>query len=192
MELQKNNNSKYPSYFRECRCGKCEKLLARVGNYTSIQIKCPRCGTLNHLKTESLPSLPLSNPDQAEKEPESNRERRTLMSLSSEEINGLKAIVSNIWNTGIANRIDYNEEVAKVIRTAVEEISRCSAALKNMFELLADTALGALFSLPWLLAKGISIAGTLANAKNNLQHRLCINSVAANYRTRLEEASFGI
>lgn len=34
------------------RCGKCTKLLARA-DYIQIEIKCPRCGTLN-LKAKSL------------------------------------------------------------------------------------------------------------------------------------------
>ncbi|WP_415714372.1 Com family DNA-binding transcriptional regulator [Maridesulfovibrio sp.] len=35
----------------EFRCGKCNKLLATgIGNLT---IKCPRCGTLNHLRAMS-------------------------------------------------------------------------------------------------------------------------------------------
>lgn len=42
------------------RCGKCNKLLAQVGEYTRIQVKCARCGTLNHLKAASLCLSPLS------------------------------------------------------------------------------------------------------------------------------------
>ncbi|WP_122586414.1 Com family DNA-binding transcriptional regulator, partial [Pseudomonas viridiflava] len=34
----------------ECRCGQCNRLLARVGEYTELQIKCSRCGTLNHVR----------------------------------------------------------------------------------------------------------------------------------------------
>lgn len=36
------------------RCGKCSKLLAKA-DYVQIEIKCPRCGTLN-LKAKSLES----------------------------------------------------------------------------------------------------------------------------------------
>jgi phage FluMu protein Com len=32
------------------RCGKCNRKLAE-SEYTRIAIKCPRCGTLNHLTT---------------------------------------------------------------------------------------------------------------------------------------------
>ncbi|WP_299834687.1 Com family DNA-binding transcriptional regulator [Pseudomonas sp.] len=46
---------------KDCRCGKCKRLLARVGNYTELQIKCSRCGTLNHLKAASLDLSPLSD-----------------------------------------------------------------------------------------------------------------------------------
>ncbi|WP_437438281.1 Com family DNA-binding transcriptional regulator [Azotobacter beijerinckii] len=36
------------------RCGGCDRLLAKVGQLTEVQIKCPRCGMLNHLKAQSL------------------------------------------------------------------------------------------------------------------------------------------
>ncbi|MBD9512743.1 Com family DNA-binding transcriptional regulator [Pseudomonas sp. PDM22] len=42
------------------RCGSCSRLLARVGEYTQIQVKCVRCGALNHLKASSLHPSPLS------------------------------------------------------------------------------------------------------------------------------------
>ncbi|WP_116866520.1 Com family DNA-binding transcriptional regulator [Pseudomonas syringae] len=42
------------------RCGQCKKLLARMGEYTELQIKCSRCGTLNHVKAASLELSPLS------------------------------------------------------------------------------------------------------------------------------------
>ncbi|WP_183132521.1 Com family DNA-binding transcriptional regulator, partial [Pseudomonas savastanoi] len=35
---------------KDYRCGQCKKLLLRMGDYTVLQIKCPRCGTLNHVK----------------------------------------------------------------------------------------------------------------------------------------------
>ena len=35
---------------RDFRCGHCKRLLARVGESTELQIKCSRCGTLNHVK----------------------------------------------------------------------------------------------------------------------------------------------
>ncbi|WP_082920386.1 Com family DNA-binding transcriptional regulator [Pseudomonas koreensis] len=46
---------------KECRCGKCKRLLARVGEFTELQIKCSRCGTLNHVKAASLEQSPLSD-----------------------------------------------------------------------------------------------------------------------------------
>ena len=39
------------------RCGKCHKLLA-IGQATAITIKCPRCGTMNHLRALSPSSEP--------------------------------------------------------------------------------------------------------------------------------------
>ncbi|MBX8615007.1 Com family DNA-binding transcriptional regulator [Pseudomonas cichorii] len=46
---------------KDFRCGKCKRLLARMGEYTELQIKCSRCGTLNHVKATSLESSPLSD-----------------------------------------------------------------------------------------------------------------------------------
>ncbi|QXI29762.1 Com family DNA-binding transcriptional regulator [Pseudomonas vanderleydeniana] len=45
---------------QEFRCGKCNRLLARIGEFSQIQIKCPRCAALNHMKTERLEPSPLS------------------------------------------------------------------------------------------------------------------------------------
>lgn len=38
------------------RCGDCARLLAKAAHFAELQIKCPRCGTLNHLKAQSLPT----------------------------------------------------------------------------------------------------------------------------------------
>ena len=35
---------------KDFRCGRCKRLLARMGENTELQIKCSRCGTLNHVK----------------------------------------------------------------------------------------------------------------------------------------------
>ncbi|MCE0461530.1 MULTISPECIES: Com family DNA-binding transcriptional regulator [Pseudomonas] len=35
---------------KDFRCGQCKRLLARMGEHTELQIKCSRCGTLNHVK----------------------------------------------------------------------------------------------------------------------------------------------
>ncbi|MBF0093372.1 MAG: Com family DNA-binding transcriptional regulator [Alphaproteobacteria bacterium] len=37
------------------RCGKCRNLLARAEG-CAVEIKCPRCGTLNHVRAGSPPS----------------------------------------------------------------------------------------------------------------------------------------
>lgn len=39
----------------EVRCGKCSKKLAE-GNFQSLSIKCPRCGTLNFLSATGAKS----------------------------------------------------------------------------------------------------------------------------------------
>ncbi|MBF7140952.1 MULTISPECIES: Com family DNA-binding transcriptional regulator [Pseudomonas] len=44
----------------DCRCGNCNRLLARMGEFTELQIKCSRCGTLNHVKAKRLEPTPLS------------------------------------------------------------------------------------------------------------------------------------
>ncbi|WP_127807131.1 Com family DNA-binding transcriptional regulator [Hydrogenophaga sp. NH-16] len=36
----------------EIRCGACSRKLG-AGEFTVLQIKCPRCGTINHLRAES-------------------------------------------------------------------------------------------------------------------------------------------
>ncbi|KVV01756.1 MULTISPECIES: Com family DNA-binding transcriptional regulator [unclassified Pseudomonas] len=43
------------------RCAKCNRLLARVGENSQLQIKCSRCATLNAVKTLSLDPSPLSD-----------------------------------------------------------------------------------------------------------------------------------
>jgi len=37
---------------QEVRCGRCSRKLA-VAEYRELQIKCPRCGALNHLRAAS-------------------------------------------------------------------------------------------------------------------------------------------
>jgi len=54
-------NDKALQMLKDCRCGKCNRLLARVGEFTELQIKCSRCGTLNHEKAASLERSPLSD-----------------------------------------------------------------------------------------------------------------------------------
>ncbi|WP_080482094.1 Com family DNA-binding transcriptional regulator [Pseudomonas syringae] len=39
---------------QEIRCGHCGRKLAAACGYVELQIKCPRCRTLNHLKAQSL------------------------------------------------------------------------------------------------------------------------------------------
>ncbi|WP_313253201.1 Com family DNA-binding transcriptional regulator [Stenotrophomonas sp.] len=42
--------------FTNLRCGQCARLLAKASGYSELQIKCPRCGTMNHMKAQSLPT----------------------------------------------------------------------------------------------------------------------------------------
>ncbi|WP_317661630.1 zinc finger domain-containing protein [Pseudomonas sp. KU43P] len=46
---------------RDIRCGNCKRLLARVAGVTQLQIKCSRCGTLNHERALSPEPSPLSD-----------------------------------------------------------------------------------------------------------------------------------
>lgn len=46
---------------KDIRCGNCKRLLARAEGITQLQIKCSRCGTLNHVKTLSLELSPMSD-----------------------------------------------------------------------------------------------------------------------------------
>ncbi|WP_438279691.1 Com family DNA-binding transcriptional regulator [Pseudomonas alabamensis] len=46
---------------KDVRCGNCNRLLARAAGVTQLQIKCSRCGTLNHVKTSSLEPSPASD-----------------------------------------------------------------------------------------------------------------------------------
>ncbi|NMX71849.1 Com family DNA-binding transcriptional regulator [Pseudomonas sp. WS 5532] len=46
---------------KEFRCSNCKRLFACTGGFTELQIKCSRCGMLNHVKPPSLEQSPLSN-----------------------------------------------------------------------------------------------------------------------------------
>ncbi|WP_322615928.1 Com family DNA-binding transcriptional regulator [Pseudomonas sp. BIC9C] len=50
---------------RDYRCGNCNRLLARMGECTELQIKCSRCGTFNHVKVKSLERSPTSDSNAA-------------------------------------------------------------------------------------------------------------------------------
>lgn len=41
----------------QIRCGHCNKLLA-IGSARDLEIKCPRCGTLNHVRDDTPCSEP--------------------------------------------------------------------------------------------------------------------------------------
>ncbi|MBA5982561.1 Com family DNA-binding transcriptional regulator [Pseudomonas sp. MD195_PC81_125] len=49
---------------QDIRCGHCCRKLAAASGFTELQIKCPRCRTLNHLKAPSLPQACLEHPEQ--------------------------------------------------------------------------------------------------------------------------------
>lgn len=41
----------------DLRCTNCNKLLARTDNKGQVEVKCPRCKTLNNLKAAELPNF---------------------------------------------------------------------------------------------------------------------------------------
>lgn len=49
----------------EFRCGHCNRLLARYAGQGELQIKCARCGALNHVKAKSLYPSPVSDTHRA-------------------------------------------------------------------------------------------------------------------------------
>ncbi|MEB2854096.1 Com family DNA-binding transcriptional regulator [Pseudomonas atacamensis] len=49
---------------QDLRCGHCCRKLAAASGFTELQIKCPRCRTLNHLKAPSLPPACREHPEQ--------------------------------------------------------------------------------------------------------------------------------
>lgn len=50
------------------RCGNCQRLLGKVGAAGEVQIKCPRCNTINHKKaTEPHTLNALEHHDQSVK-----------------------------------------------------------------------------------------------------------------------------
>ncbi|WP_080574923.1 zinc finger domain-containing protein [Pseudomonas putida] len=46
---------------RDIRCGNCKRLLARAAGITQLQIKCSRCGALNHVRAASPELSPASD-----------------------------------------------------------------------------------------------------------------------------------
>ncbi|MDH1211142.1 Com family DNA-binding transcriptional regulator [Pseudomonas chengduensis] len=54
---------------KDLRCGGCHRLLAKVGQFDVLQIKCPRCRAINHLRAESLPTTPSSAGQEASCKP---------------------------------------------------------------------------------------------------------------------------
>ncbi|VVN87749.1 hypothetical protein PS726_01614 [Pseudomonas fluorescens] len=47
---------------QDIRCGQCYRKLAAASGIVEIQIKCPRCRTLTHLKAQSLPQACREHP----------------------------------------------------------------------------------------------------------------------------------
>ena len=118
------------------------------------------------------------------------------MSLTVEQIQNCKALVTSIWGASVANNLDYNEEVVAVVGTAVSEIGTCSALLADLFRaLVIATRAGAalIYSRMWILEGAQKVADTINDMKEaNLQARACIATAAATYRSPLEMASMGI
>lgn len=118
------------------------------------------------------------------------------MSLTAQEIQDCKALVTSIWGASVANNLDYNEEVVEVVRTTVEQISLCSQRLAELFSNLIVVVGGvaaAVYSRIWMLKEAQRIADLIDDlSQANLQARACIAQAAATYRSPLEMASLGI
>lgn len=56
-----SRNQKALQMLKDVRCGKCNRLLARAAGVTQLQIKCSRCGALNHVRALSSELSPLSD-----------------------------------------------------------------------------------------------------------------------------------
>ncbi|WP_460117517.1 Com family DNA-binding transcriptional regulator [Pseudomonas sp. S2_C03] len=46
---------------KDYRCGHCQRLLARMAGRAELQIKCSRCGTLNHVRATCPERSPVSD-----------------------------------------------------------------------------------------------------------------------------------
>lgn len=114
------------------------------------------------------------------------------MALTVQEQESLKAVVASIWNQSIADSLDYNDDVAEVVRTAVEEIGKCSKGITDLFIDITKDVAEKIFTLPWLLKLGMKVGAELAKANVSGANRACINTPAANWRSPLEMASLGI
>ncbi|QXI44457.1 hypothetical protein HU734_006670 [Pseudomonas wayambapalatensis] len=118
------------------------------------------------------------------------------MSLTAQEIQDCKALVTSIWGASVAANLDYNEGVVEVVRITVEQISICSQRLADFFSALVIVVGGvaaAVYSRMWLIKGAKRIADEIQNLKEaNLQARACIAQAAATYRSPLEMASLGI
>lgn len=57
------------------KCRSCDRILAKIGYFNEIEIKCPRCKTINHL---SVVNAPLDCREQREEShfDYSNRQKR--------------------------------------------------------------------------------------------------------------------
>ena len=66
MTQARNNDYQHlkDDCMQDIRCGHCCRKLAAASGFQELQIKCPRCRTLNHLKAQSLPPVCREHPEQ--------------------------------------------------------------------------------------------------------------------------------
>ena len=94
------------------------------------------------------------------------------MSLTAQEIQDCKALVTSIWGASVAANLDYNEEVVEVVRITVEQISICSQRLADFFSALVIVVGGvaaAVYSRMWLVKGAKRIADEIQNYPQNVR-----------------------
>lgn len=115
------------------------------------------------------------------------------MALTQDQIAELKELVGSIWNASIANSINYNDDVLDVLALAAKALADCNQAISLTFMSFAGAATGGyvIFGRVWLRDFALDIAKEV-NENHQQGWAPCVNTVAANFRTRLEMASMGI
>ncbi|MEU3254874.1 hypothetical protein [Streptomyces sp. NPDC006997] len=104
-----------------------------------------------------------------------------------EEQEQLREIAGAIWSPELAAGWNMNSEVADVLSTATGEILRCSEAFS-----LVPRPPGFVPGLGYLVSYWKNLRDYFLAVKDNRSYRVCVVSVAANYRTAIEMASMGI
>lgn len=112
------------------------------------------------------------------------------MSLTTQQQEDIRKVINGIWGSYVGDKIDVNDDVAKVVSNAVEELGRSSRLMFNELVSISTTFITAPF--PFLVKFAVSIATKILAFLFNPMLVPVINQIAASYRSRLEMASLGI